>query len=74
MEFFENKDLPEDMNDPHHIDLDHVGSNVEMEYDAPDDTYIDDNEADADTYDDDDDHDDHDHNGDDDHAVVVGSS
>ena len=29
------------MNDPHHIDLDHVGSNVEMEDDSHDGTYTD---------------------------------
>jgi hypothetical protein len=32
--FLWNKDLPEDLDDPHQIELDHVGSNAEMEDDA----------------------------------------
>jgi hypothetical protein len=67
----QNKDLPEDLDDPHQIDPDHVGSNVEMENDAHDDTNIDDSEADVNA--DDDDHD-HDHDGDDDDEAVVGSN
>ena len=64
------KDLPKDLNDPHRIDPDHVGSDTEMEDDTHNDTNIDDSEANVDTkYDDDDD----DHNGGDDHEVVVGS-
>jgi hypothetical protein len=44
----QNKDLPEDLDHPHQIDPDDVGSDVEMEDDAHDDTDTDDNEADVD--------------------------
>ena len=70
--FLQNKELPKDLNDPHHIDTDNVGSNAEMAYDAHDDTYTDNNDVDVDTTDDND-HD-HDYNGDDDHKAIVGSS
>jgi hypothetical protein len=53
----QNKDLPEDLDDPHQIDPDHVGSDAEMENDAHDDTYTDDSEVDVDADDDDDDDD-----------------
>jgi hypothetical protein len=76
--FLQNKDLPKDLDHPHQIDPDDVGSDVEMEYDAHDDTDKYDNEVDADTDDneanvDADDNDD-DHDGDDDDEAVVGSN
>jgi hypothetical protein len=44
----QNKDLLEDLDLPHQIDLDDIGSDVEMEDDAHDDTDTDGNEVDAD--------------------------
>jgi aldose 1-epimerase len=70
----QNKDLPEDLDDPHQIDPDHVGYDAEMEDDAHDDKDTYENEVDVDA-DDDHDDDDHDHDGDDDDdEAVAGSS
>jgi hypothetical protein len=72
--FLQNKDLPEDQDHPQQIDLDHdVGSDVEMAYDAHDDTDTNENDVDADVYDDDEDDADDDHDGDD-YVEAVGGS
>jgi hypothetical protein len=61
-------DHPEDLDNPHQIDPDDVGSDAEMEDYAHDDIDTDDSEVDVDA----DDDDGHDHNGDDDDEEVVG--
>jgi hypothetical protein len=61
MVFLQNKDLPEDLDHPHQIDPNDVGSDAEMVDDAHDDREVD---VDAD---------DHDHDGDDDEAVASSS-
>jgi hypothetical protein len=69
----QNKKLPEDLDHPQQIDLDHdVGSNAGMEDDAHDDTDTYDIDSISNVDDDDDDHDDHDHDCDDDVEAVAG--
>jgi len=56
------------LNDPHHIDPNHVGFDTEMEDYSHDDTNTDERNVNANT------NDDHDHNGGDDDESIVGSS